>query len=113
MFGGSPATILRTIPPRRAKPVDDEKSSSLLEGHVLHETEGVDFVVGRVAQRREMFRSRARTRALKQASYSQFDEQERVILLVQWYREQPGDLRATTPPEPRRAARRSEAWQLR
>ena len=37
-------TDLRTIPPRRAKPVDDEKSSSLLEGHVLHETEGVGDV---------------------------------------------------------------------
>jgi hypothetical protein len=50
-------------------------------------------------------RDRASTRGLKMLSRTQTDEQGRVILLVQWYREQDGDLRVSKPAKRGRAAR--------
>jgi hypothetical protein len=85
------------MPERRlggAVAVDDHITDGLEAGLELEETEGVDFEDGGLDKRRNALRDRARTRGLKLISRSTLDEDGRVELIAQWYRDQPGDLRA-------------------
>jgi hypothetical protein len=96
------------MPERRARYADDEISLGLEAGLELEETEGVDFAAGGLDARRGALRDRARAHGLKQVSRSLLDEDRRLVLIVQWYREQPGDLRG-----PEQPARREQAHALR
>jgi hypothetical protein len=85
---------LSAMPERRARYADDEITVGLQAGLELEETEGVDFADGGLDARRGALRDRARAHGLKQVSRSLLDEDRRPVLIVQWYRDQPGDLRA-------------------
>jgi hypothetical protein len=99
-------TDLSAMPERRPATAPDEVTAGLLAGLVLEETEGAEFPVGGVDRRRGALRDRARTRGLKQVSRSAIDEHGRVVLMMQWYREQPGDLRVRDRPRRRRVGGR-------
>jgi hypothetical protein len=94
---------LRAMPERRAAQAD-EITVGLQAGLELVEIEGVDFPDGGLANRRSALRDRARHRGLKLLSRSVLDEEARLVLIVQWYREEPGDLRVRE--QPRRRGRR-------
>lgn len=96
---------LSAMPERRAAHAD-EITVGLQAGLELEEIERVDFPDGGLAKRRSALRDRARARGVKLVSRCVHDEHERLVLIVQWYREQPGDLRASEQPRRRRLGRR-------
>jgi hypothetical protein len=99
-------TDLGAMPGRRGPRADDEITAGLKAGLQLEETEGVDFPVGGLANRRGALRDRASYRRLKLLSRSAPDEQGRLVLIAQWYREEPGDLCVREQPRRRRLGRR-------
>lgn len=89
--------------PRGTAVAPDEITVGPQAGLQLEEAAGIDFPDGGLTRRRDALRDRARTRGLQQISRSTLDGEERVVLIVQWYCEQPGDVRVRKQPRRRRA----------